>query len=284
MRVMDPDILFQDLKTLGFTSSDLARYNQFVNMPHGIVMVCGPTGSGKSTTLYSTLKYLSSPGINVITVEDPIEMVNEEFNQIAVQPAINITFGTIIRTILRQDPDIIMIGEMRDEETASSAVQAALTGHLVLSTLHTNDAPSVITRLIDLNTPAFMIQATMVGVLAQRLVRVICEYCKESFEIDASELSVKGLDVGKKGLIKLQHGTGCVRCRSTGYRGRTGIFEVIPYTESLKNLTTSDVDMAKIALRAKKEGMITLRENAVKKMLGGKTTYQEVLRVTWEQS
>jgi general secretion pathway protein E len=129
-----------------------------------------------------------------------------------------------------------------------------------------------------------MIQATMVGVLAQRLVRVICEYCKESFEIDGSELSVKGLNVGKKGLIKLQHGTGCARCRNTGYRGRTGIFEVIPYTESIKNMTTSDVDIAKIALRAKKEGMITLRENAVKKMLGGKTTYQEVLRVTWEQS
>jgi len=284
MRVMDPDILFQDLKTLGFTSSDLARYNQFINMPHGIVMVCGPTGSGKSTTLYSTLKYLASSEINVTTVEDPIEMINEEFNQIAVQPAVNITFGTILRTILRQDPDIIMIGEMRDEETASSAVQAALTGHLVLSTLHTNDAPSVITRLLDLKTPTFMIQATMVGVLAQRLVRVICEYCKESFEIDAAELSIKGLDVGKKGLIKLQHGTGCVRCRSTGYRGRTGIFEVIPYTESIKNMTTSDVDIAKIALRAKKEGMVTLRENAVKKMLGGKTTYQEVLRVTWEQS
>jgi len=155
MRIMDPDILFQNLDGLGFTAADLTRYSQFVNMPHGIVLVCGPTGSGKSTTLYSTLRNISTSDKNVITVEDPIEMIHEDFNQIAVQPAVNITFGTILRTILRQDPDIIMIGEMRDLETAENAVQAALTGHLVLSTLHTNDAPSAITRLIDLGVPRF---------------------------------------------------------------------------------------------------------------------------------
>lgn len=283
LRLMDPDILFQDLKGLGFTSSDLDRYNQFVRMPHGIVIVCGPTGSGKSTTLYSTLKMLSTPEINILTIEDPIEMINEDFNQIAVQPAVDITFGTIIRTMLRQDPDIIMVGEMRDLETAASAVQAALTGHLVLSTLHTNDAPTVVTRLLDLGTPAFMIQATLVGILAQRLIRVICDFCKESFEIDAEELKTMGLDVEKEGILTLCQGGGCVRCRNTGYRGRTGIYEVLPYTESLKQLTTAHVDLARIGQMARKEGMVTLRESAIKKLLKGTTTYQEVLRVTWEQ-
>ncbi len=283
MRVMNPDMLFQDLKGLGFTSTDLVRYEQFIAMPHGIVMVCGPTGSGKTTTLYSTLRALSSPEINITTVEDPIEMINEEFNQIAVQPAVGITFGKIIRTILRQDPDIIMIGEMRDMETALSASQAALTGHLVLSTIHTNDAPSVITRLLDLGIPAFMIQATIVGVLAQRLVRVICDYCKESYEMDVAELNAMGLEVEAKGRVELQHGVGCIKCRNTGYRGRVGIFEVLPYTDSLKEMTTPNVDIAKLTKKAKEEGMLTLRNNAVRKMLEGKTTYHEVLRVTWEQ-
>jgi general secretion pathway protein E len=284
MRLMDPDILFQDLRGLGFTSTDLERYNQFIRMPHGMVLVCGPTGSGKSTTLYSTLKTLSTPEINITTIEDPIEMVNEEFNQIAVQPAVDITFATIARTILRQDPDIIMIGEMRDLETAASAIQAALTGHLVLSTLHTNDAPSVVTRLLDLGTPAFMIQATLVGILAQRLVRVICKFCKESFEIDAEELISMRLDVGKKGRLTLYQGEGCIRCRNTGYRGRAGIYEVLPYTDSLKELTTADVDIAKLTRKANEEGMINLRDNAIEKLAEGITTYQEVLRVTWEQT
>jgi general secretion pathway protein E len=283
MRVMDPDILFQDLDGLGFSATDLSRYNQFVNMPHGIVLVCGPTGSGKSTTLYSTLRRLSTPENNVITVEDPIEMIHEDFNQIGVQPAIDVTFANILRTILRQDPDIIMVGEMRDLDTARNAVQAALTGHLVLSTLHTNDAPSSVTRLLDLGIPSFLIQATMVGILAQRLVRKICKYCEESFEIDTAELQRMGLEVGKKGAVKLQRGKGCVKCRHTGYRGRTGIFEVLPYTEGLKKLTTAKTDVEKLKVRAREEGMFTLRESAIKKLLEGATTYQEVLKVTWEQ-
>jgi general secretion pathway protein E len=283
MRVMDPDILFQDLAELGFTKTDLTRYQQVVRMPHGIVLVCGPTGSGKSTTLYSTLRTLSTPENNVVTVEDPIEMIHEDFNQIGVQPTIDVTFANILRTILRQDPDIIMIGEMRDLETARNAVQAALTGHLVLSTLHTNDAPSSITRLLDLGIPAFLIQATIVGVLGQRLVRKICRYCKESFEIDTAELSAMGLEVGKKGKIKLHRGTGCIKCRHTGYRGRIGIFEVLPYTEALKKLTTGDADVETLRSRAREEGMFTLRESAIKKMLEGITTYEDVLRVTWEQ-
>jgi len=283
MRIMDPDVLFQDLETLGFTSTDLIRYNKFINMPHGIVLVCGPTGSGKSTTLYSTLKDIYTPEINITTIEDPIEMVCEEFNQIAVQPAVGITFATILRNILRQDPDIIMIGEMRDLETAENAVQAALTGHLVLSTLHTNDAPSSITRLIDLGVPPFLIQSTLVGIMAQRLVRKICNHCIEPFDMETAELRTMGLNVEKNGRVTLYRGRGCQKCRGTGYYGRTGIFEVVPYSESLKKMTTASMDIETIRNQAKAEGMVSLRGNALKKLLAGKTTYQEVLRVTWEQ-
>ena len=283
MRVMDPDILFQDLSENGFTATDLTRYKQFIQMPHGIVLVCGPTGSGKSTTLYSTLRRLSTPENNVVTVEDPIEMIHEDFNQIGVNPGIGVTFANILRTILRQDPDIIMIGEMRDLETARNAVQAALTGHLVLSTLHTNDAPSAVTRLLDLGVPSFLIQATLVGILGQRLVRKICPYCKDAFEMDAAELAELGLNIGNRGSVTLYRGKGCIKCRTTGYRGRTGIFEVLPYTESLKKLTTTDTDVEKMRSRAREEGMFTLRESAIKKMLEGTTTFEEVLKVTWEQ-
>jgi general secretion pathway protein E len=177
-----------------------------------------------------------------------------------------------------------MVGEMRDLETAENAVQAALTGHLVLSTLHTNDAPSSITRLLDLGVPSFLIQSTLVGIMAQRLVRKICNHCMESFNMSAAELKAMGLDVGQNGRIKLKRGKGCQRCRGTGYYGRTGIFEVIPYSESLKKMTTVNADFKAIAAQAKKEGMITLRENALIKLLAGKTTYQEVIRVTWGQS
>jgi general secretion pathway protein E len=283
MRIMDPDILFQQLESLGFTSMDLIRFQQFVNMPHGIVLVCGPTGSGKSTTLYSTLRYLSSPDINITTVEDPIEMVHEEFNQIAVQPVIGITFASILRNILRQDPDIIMIGEMRDLDTAENAIQAALTGHLVLSTLHTNDAPSSVTRLLDLGVPSFLIQATVAGILAQRLVRKICPDCKEPFEMEGAELTAMGLDIGKEGPVSLHRGKGCLKCRGTGYRGRSGVFEVLPITEGIRKHITAECDVEALRDMARKEGMVTLRENAIKKLLEGRTTYQEVLRVTWEQ-
>ena len=281
MRISDPDVLFQDLENLGFTSMDLIRYQQFIHMPHGIVLVCGPTGSGKSTTLYSTLRELSSPDINITTVEDPIEMIHEDFNQIAVQPLVGITFGSILRNILRQDPDIIMIGEMRDLETAENAVQAALTGHLVLSTLHTNDAPSSVTRLQDLGTPSFLLQATLVGILAQRLVRKICPFCKEPFDMDPKELASLGLDLGRNGPVELHMGKGCMKCRGTGYLGRSGVYEVLPVTESIKKLITPESNVEAMLDMAKKEGMITLRENAVKKLLEGETTYQEVLRVTW---
>ncbi|MFZ1984111.1 MAG: GspE/PulE family protein [Desulfatitalea sp.] len=282
MRIMDPDILFRDLPQLGFSAVDLDRYQNIITMPHGILLVCGPTGSGKSTTLYSTLNKINTPGINITTVEEPIEMVHESFNQIAVQTQIGVTFGAVLRNILRQDPDVIMIGEMRDLETAENAIQAALTGHLVLSTLHTNDAPSAIMRLLDLGLPHFLIQATLVGVLAQRLVRKICNYCKEPFEMDSDELKSLGLDVGRAGVLRLARGKGCEKCRGTGYMGRTCVLELMQFSESIRRLTTATADMAVIRNKAREEGMRTLRESAVEKFLQGNTTYQEVLRVTWE--
>ena len=280
MRVMDPDILIQDLDGLGFMAEDFRKFDQFIRMPHGIILVTGPTGSGKSTTLYSALRKVSTPENNIVTVEDPIEMIHEDFNQIGVQSAIGVTFGSILKTILRQDPDIIMIGEMRDLETAENAVQSALTGHLVLSTLHTNDAPSSITRLLDLGVPSFLIQATLIGVIAQRLLRVICEYCKESFTMGASDLRMAGIDAGLKGAVKLYRGRGCNRCRQTGYRGRSAAFEVMPYSEAIRKMTTPKTNIETIRIRAKEEGMVTLRENAIQKMLDGVTSYDEVLRVT----
>jgi len=284
MRIMDPDVLFQPLEKLGFTSTDLISYNKIINMPHGILLVCGPTGSGKSTTLYSTLRYLNSEEVNITTVEDPIEMIHEDFNQISVQMSIGVTFSSILRHILRQDPDIIMIGEMRDLETAENATQAAMTGHLVLSTLHTNDSSSAITRLIELGVPSFLIQSTIIGIISQRLVRTICSHCAEYFEIDAEELMTMGLDISKKGILNLRRGKGCANCRGTGYYGRTSIFEILPYTEPIMQLTTPKADIRQINMAAKAEGMVTMRENAIKKMLKGETTYQEVLKVTWNQT
>ena len=283
LRILDPDILFRDISQLGMTSLDQVRYQQFISLPYGLVLVCGPTGSGKSTTLYSTLRYLSTRERNITTVEDPIEMVYEDFNQIAVQPAVGITFGSILRNILRQDPDIIMIGEMRDLETAQNAIQASLTGHLVLSTLHTKDAPLSINRLVDLGVPRFLIHSNLIGVLAQRLLRKICPYCTETFEISSEELMAMGIETGKEGMIELTRGRGCVRCRGTGYFGRFGIFEVLPVTETIKDLIAEEGNADMIRQTACKEDMVTLRENAIKKMLNGDTTYQEVVKVTWGQ-
>jgi general secretion pathway protein E len=283
MRIMDPDVLFQDLDQLGFSKIDLDRYQKIIAMPHGIILVCGPTGSGKSTTLYSTLNRINSPGINITTIEEPIEMVHESFNQIAVQNQIGITFGSILRNILRQDPDVIMIGEMRDLETAENAIQAALTGHLVLSTLHTNDAPSAIMRLIELGIPYFLLQSTLVGILSQRLIRKICNYCKESVDIESDRLKGMGLDVGRDGVVKLFRGKGCEKCRGTGYMGRTCILELMPITDAIRRLTGAEIDVDSIRAKAREEGMRTLRESAIDKLLQGTTTFEEVLRVTWEQ-
>jgi len=282
MRILDPDVIFQDLDELGFSRRDRVVYNSFMASPHGIVLVTGPTGSGKSTTLYSTLKKIASPELNIITVEDPVEMVHEEFNQIAVQAQIDVTFSTILRNILRQDPDIIMIGEIRDLDTASQAVQAALTGHLVFSTLHTNDAVSTIIRLEDLGLEPFLIGSTMLGALAQRLVRKICSHCIEPYQVEAADLQKLGFPVSGSGKVELKRGKGCKECRGTGYSGRLGVFEIFPMSEKIKGLVmekATDAELREVAVR---EGMTTLREDAWQKVRSGLTTVEEALRVTGE--
>jgi general secretion pathway protein E len=283
MRILDPDIIFQDLSSIGFSPESLRVYNSFVNTPHGIILVTGPTGSGKSTTLYSTLKSIATPEKNVVTVEDPVEMVHEDFNQIAVQPAIDVTFATILRNILRQDPDIIMIGEIRDLDTARYAIQAALTGHLVFSTLHTNDAVSSITRLEDLGVQPFLISSTLLGAMAQRLVRRICPHCAESFTVSGKDLRSLGFPAGGEE-YSLQRGKGCKECRNTGYLGRCGIFEIFPMSDRLKKMVVAGESSAELVKVAKQEGMKTLREDAWDKVQQGVTTYQEVVRVAGEDS
>jgi len=277
IRIFDPDILLQDLDSMGFYPREMSLYNSFIRRPNGIILVTGPTGSGKTTTLYSTLRSLSSPEVNIITVEDPIEMVMEEFNQIGVQQTIGVGFDTILRNILRQDPDIIMIGEIRDKETAENAVQAALTGHLVLSTLHTNDSASAIVRLLDLGVQPFLISATVIGIIAQRLVRKICPHCKKMRELSPEERDY--LQIGNKSHV-VWEGEGCKECRGTGYRGRTGIFEVLDMNERIKSLVTGSVELADLMAAAQDNGLESLRQIAIRKMLEGSTTYEEVISMT----
>jgi general secretion pathway protein E len=276
IRIFDPDVLMQDLDKIGFFPREYQLYSSFIRRPNGIILVTGPTGSGKTTTLYSSLRTLSSPEVNIVTVEDPIEMVMEEFNQVGVQSAIGVTFDKVLRNILRQDPDIIMIGEIRDRETAENAVQAALTGHLVLSTLHTNDAPSSITRLIDLGVPAFLITSTVIGVIAQRLLRKICPDCRRERTLSPDELEYLGL----KSAGPVWFGEGCGACRGTGYKGRTGIFEVLDVDDKVKEAISERLELSNLQAVARRDGMIPLRDLAVKKMLQGITTYEEVIAVT----
>ena len=282
MRILNPEVIFQSLDDLGFSRRDRVVYNSFMSSSHGIVLVTGPTGSGKSTTLYTTLKQISSPEKNIITVEDPVEMVYDDFNQIAVQSQIDVTFSTILRNILRQDPDIIMIGEIRDLETATHAVQAALTGHLVFSTLHTNDAVSTIVRLQDLGLEPFLIASTLLGALAQRLVRRICPHCSEPYGAEAAALRKLGFPVADKETVELKRGKGCLHCRNTGYLGRLGIFEVFPLSEQLKKLIAARANDSELRHVAVREGMTTLREDAWRKVQAGLTTVEEAVRVTGE--
>ena len=259
MRILDSSMIFQKIENLGFSKRDMGVYDSFVHAPHGIILVTGPTGSGKSTTLYSTLKEIATPEMNIVTVEDPIEMVHEEFNQIAVQPLIDVTFSTILRNILRQDPDIIMIGEIRDHETASYAVQAAMTGHLVFSTLHTNDAVSSIARLRDLGLQPFMIASTLLGCMAQRLVKNICPDCAEEFEMKNEDLFKMGFPVSNSGNISLNRGKGCRECRGTGYKGRSGVFEIFPISPQIKKMVGDEghtPEMSQVAIR---EGLRIVR-------------------------
>ena len=279
MRIFNPDILVRDFRELGFTDDESARWNSMVTQPTGIVLVTGPTGSGKTTTLYTSLKQLAEPEVNVCTVEDPIEMVVPQFNQMQVQPAIGLDFASGIRTLMRQDPDIIMVGEIRDLETAEMAIQAALTGHLVLSTLHTNDAPSAITRMLDLGVPSYLIQSTVLGVLAQRLVRTLCPHCKQPSEIDDSTWQdlVRPWKAAKPASI--YRPVGCLECRMTGYRGRVGIYEILTMSPAITRIVTQHTDLAKLRETAYREGMRTLRASGAAKVAAGLTTAEEVIKI-----
>ncbi len=282
MRIFDPEVLVRDFSELGFSEEDRARWEQMTAKPNGIILVTGPTGSGKTTTLYSTLKHLATPEVNVCTIEDPIEMVEPAFNQMQVQHGIDLKFVDGLRALMRQDPDIIMVGEIRDLETADMAIQAALTGHLVLSTLHTNDAPSAITRLIDLGVAPFMINATLLGVMAQRLVRTLCPACKQPYPLRDEETNqwqelVAPWKTGKP--ANLHHEVGCLECRMTGYTGRIGIYEILLMTPELRKLVTPTTDVSLIREVAYREGMKPLRISGAMKAASGTTTLGEVLKV-----
>ncbi|HEY2623932.1 MAG TPA: ATPase, T2SS/T4P/T4SS family [Dyella sp.] len=279
MRIFDPDLVAKDFGQLGFSPEEGAIWRSMVERPHGIVLVTGPTGSGKTTTLYSTLRHLATPELNVCTVEDPIEMVSPEFNQMQVQAAIDLDFAAGVRTLLRQDPDIIMVGEIRDLETAQMAVQASLTGHLVLSTLHTNDAPSAVTRLLDLGVPHYLIQSTLSGVVAQRLVRTLCAHCKQETTQDPHEWTALTHGWSIPLPDKVYKPLGCLECRNTGFMGRTGIYEMMQLSSRLRGLISSQLDLGHFGHAALAEGMSPLRISAAAQVARGVTTVQEVLTV-----
>jgi general secretion pathway protein E len=282
MRIFDPEVLVRDFSELGFSTEDASRWQQMTQRPNGIILVTGPTGSGKTTTLYSTLKHLATPEVNVCTIEDPIEMIEPAFNQMQVQHGIDLGFADGVRALMRQDPDIIMVGEIRDLETAEMAIQSALTGHLVLSTLHTNDAPAAITRLLDLGVPPYMISATVLGIMAQRLVRTLCPHCKrpqDMTDID-NELWDHLVAPWKSNRpAQLYSGEGCLECRMTGFSGRIGIYELLLMTPELRKLITDKTDVAALREQASREGMKPLRISGALKVAAGMTTLEEVVKV-----
>ena len=280
MRIFTPEVLVRDFTELGFTSDDRERWGRMIKEPNGIILVTGPTGSGKTTTLYSSLKQLATPEVNVCTVEDPIEMIEPLFNQMQVQPSIGVDFAHGVRTLMRQDPDIIMVGEIRDRDTADMAIQAALTGHLVLSTLHTNDAPTAVTRMLDLGMPSYLINSTLLGVMAQRLVRTLCPHCKAPGEPPDDE-SWRAITAPWRA-DKPSHvmsPVGCVECRMTGYRGRIGLYEIMLMSPALRKLVGEATDDSKLREQAYKEGMKPLRVSGAMKVAAGFTTADEVVKV-----
>ena len=283
MRIFDPEVLVRDFSELGFTEDDGARWSEMTRQPNGIILVTGPTGSGKTTTLYSTLKQLATPEVNVCTIEDPIEMIEPSFNQVQVQHAIDMSFAQGIRAFMRQDPDIIMVGEIRDLETAEMAIQAALTGHLVLSTLHTNDAPTAVTRMLDLGVPAYLLNATLLGVMAQRLVRTLCPHCRTAVAAQRAEDEKAWGELVAPWKAnrpsKLYQPAGCLECRMTGYLGRVGLYEILLMSPEMKKLVTPDTDLAKLREQAYRDGMKPLRVSGAMKIAAGITTIDEVMKV-----
>ncbi|HET7649570.1 MAG TPA: GspE/PulE family protein [Gammaproteobacteria bacterium] len=279
MRIFDPTVLLRNFRELGFTDTDEKQWTRMIDNPHGIILVTGPTGSGKTTTLYSTLKQIATPDVNVCTVEDPIELVDPAFNQMQVQSNIDLTFASGVRTLLRQDPDIIMIGEIRDAETAEMAVQAALTGHLVLSTLHTNDAPSSITRLMDLGVPPYLIHSSLLGVIAQRLVRTLCPHCRRQTQLPDEQWQALVAPWQARKPAHVYTAVGCLECRNTGYKGRVGIYEMLNLSPALKQLLTDRFEDDALRQAAIRDGMKPLRLRGAQKVAEGVTTVEEVLRV-----
>ncbi|HEU4428964.1 MAG TPA: GspE/PulE family protein [Myxococcota bacterium] len=282
IRVFDPMALMTDLAHLGFGADDRERYEKWITSPSGLVLVTGPTGSGKTTTLYSTLRYLSGPELNITTVEDPIEMIDPRFCQVQVQRQVDVTFASALRSILRQDPDIIMVGEIRDNETAHMAVQAALTGHLVFSTVHTRDAAGAVTRLVELGVERFLLSSVLRGVLAQRLVRQVCPDCGIEGSLTPQQVEALALKVPveRRDELKVRWGEGCPKCRHTGLYGRSGVFELLDVQRRVRQLITEGKDANEIAYAARVEGMATLREAAIRKLAEGATTFEEVVRLT----
>jgi general secretion pathway protein E len=285
IRIFDPTVLIQEIADLGFDEDGYRKFLEFIERPNGMVLVTGPTGSGKTTTLYSALRHVSGPEVNVTSIEDPIEMVMEEFNQVAIQPKIGVTFAHALRHLLRQDPDVIMVGEVRDPETAEQATQAALTGHLVLSTLHTNDSAASVTRLLELGLDPHLVASTLVGVVAQRLVRRICDKCKAETTLTRDQQALLGIDAPAGGPreLKAWRGQGCVRCRGTGLYGRVAVFEMLEVNDAIRELIIQRADAATIMRSARADGTVTLREAAVQKLAEGVTSFEEVLRVTVEE-
>ena len=281
MRILDKsDSSAFDLRRLGFPENLLAKIEKLTSMPHGILLVTGPTGSGKSTTLYSAMKRINLPDKKIITIEDPVEYQMDGINQIHVNAQIGLTFASGLRHIVRQDPDVIMIGEIRDLETAEIAIRSALTGHLVFSTLHTNDAPSAITRLVDMGVENYLLASCLIGVLAQRLVRIICRDCRIEYLEEAKKLKALELEVKDSGQVAVFRGAGCERCGHTGYESRKGIFELMEPDDVIRKMIVANETSNVIASYARSQGMKTLREDGVEKVLEGTTTVDEVLRVT----
>jgi type IV pilus assembly protein PilB len=280
MRILDSKSVNIDLTKLGFAEHSLEEFDRIIHLPYGMVLVTGPTGSGKTTTLYSALKQINTPDINILTVEDPVEFNFDGINQVHVKSEIGLTFASALRSFLRQDPDVIMVGEIRDGETAEIAVRAALTGHLVFSTLHTNDAPSTIDRLMDMGVPNYLVASCVKLVMAQRMVRKICLNCRKEAEVSPQTLQMLGLSENEIKDIKVYEGKGCAECNNTGFSGRTGIFEVMSISPEIERMIVSKAPSAEIRQQAIAEGMLTLRQAALEKLKKGVTTVNEVLAVT----
>jgi general secretion pathway protein E len=283
MRILDRETLVLDMRQLGFPDHLLTRYLKLVAQPHGMILVTGPTGSGKTSTLYATLSLINSPENKIITLEDPVEYQLKGINQIQVAPKIGLTFAGGLRSIVRQDPDIILVGEIRDRETAETAVQSALTGHLLFSTLHTNDSAGAVTRMLDMGVESFLLSSTLLGVLAQRLVRLICPECKTPYVPAPDELAAMGVAADEIAGLTLYQPCGCDACRGTGYKGRTAIFEYLRVDDDIRREINAHSGTERIKKVAVEKGMMPLRRDGWQKVVEGRTTLAEVLKVTLEE-